>query len=289
MPDRVGYTEDGTRVYRLDEQPQANVTGSGTLMRGAYEPRTPPTGAFTGKETAHDQVAQYPTPPPESSKETRIHEPVEPTEEEDITERANPTPQVGSGIVPPREGAGAGTLGQTGLYPSKPVTTSTIMSNPTFVDPPTAETAPTLSEPLTGTGSAPGIQSEANAMVDLPITSTLETGIDAGLDRSVSAQTPMDNLTLQVREVLSTGRPGTITHLTPDQLNNIEIEARNSTITLRGDVRSQTEKLMLERKVRSIQGVESVNNQLRVLSPTRPHMEDATSPADRSDPLYPEK
>ena len=290
-PDRVARTDEGTRAYQVEEQPQANVTASGTVMRGAYDPRTAPTGAFTGKETTQDQIGQFPTPPRESTM-TTVHEPVEAADAPDSTEPgATEPPQVGSGIVPPREGAGAGTLGQSGIYPHRPVTGSTIMSQPvTPLDPPTAETAPTLSEPLTGTGSAPGVQTETQSpRVDLPATSALEPGDSSIGDASPTGETTLDTITLRVREALSTGRPGTISRLTPERLQNIEIEARNDAVTLRGDVRSETEKLMIERRVRSIQGVGSVNNQLRVVSPTRPGQVDATSPAERADPLYPEK
>ena len=63
---RVYYQSDGTKVYGLDDQPQASIVGEGTLMPGAYETHTLPTGQFTGKERTQDLIGHNPVPPRES-------------------------------------------------------------------------------------------------------------------------------------------------------------------------------------------------------------------------------
>lgn len=272
-PDRVRYTEEGVRAYHASPQPHANVAGAGTTMRGAYDPRTIPTGNFTGKETTPDQVGQFPTPPRQSEEGARVHDEPE----------AEP-PQVGSGIVPPRAGAGAGTLGETGLQPGEPVTAETIMAAP----PDPGSAAPTLSSPLTGAGAAAaGETGQERSTLELPPVATHTPGPGAGA--AGAWRTAQDELPARVREHLKTGRPGTITALPPDRLERIEIEGLHGQITLRGEVESEVESLMIANRVRQMEGVESVNNQLRVISPTRPGMQDPGSPGQRRDPLAPEQ
>src|SRR5687768_3698522 len=127
---RVYYQSDGTKVYGLDDQPQASIAGEGTLMPGAYETHTLPTGQFTGKERTQDLIGHTPVPPREA--DPRAY-------------RRDSVPN-----------SGAGSLGQTGIRPDAPaVSTSTIMTGPTnpslapSANPPAQSTAPTLSEPFT--------------------------------------------------------------------------------------------------------------------------------------------
>jgi hypothetical protein len=100
---RVSRTEDGTRVYGLNDQPQTSVAGEGSLMPGAYESGNMQTGQFTGRERTNDQIGQRPALPPEPDAR-----------------------EIGRG--PETEtGKGAGTLGQTGIVPGEPVTSETLL------------------------------------------------------------------------------------------------------------------------------------------------------------------
>lgn len=156
--------------------------------------------------------------------------------------------------------------------------------------PPDPATTPTLAEPLTrGVGAPAGTEFGAASETLPPLRVDPPATFDVSPNRTGSMHTAVDDIGSTVRDVLATGRPGTITALTPNRLENIVIEGRAGNITLRGDVRSHVEKLMIGRKVRDIQGVESVNNQLRVVSPTRRGLPDITSPEERADPLFPEK
>jgi len=293
---RVSYQKDGTKVYGLDDQPQSAIAGEGTLMPGAYDSRDMPTGQFTGKERTQDFVGQNPVTPREADPREFSREPR----------------QVGSGIVPPGPGSGAGSLGQSGIQNDVSVSSSTLQTGPTnprlipsapasaSANPPTGATAPTLAQPLTrknnsdvttGVGSSPGFQSSSSSSLNLnssalPRPSSSITPAP-GQESTLSSATP--ELTDRIRNALTTGRPDSITHLTPDRLQDFEIEAVSGNVTLRGTARSETEKLMIGNKVSHIEGVRSVNNQLRVISPTREGTEDVTSPIDRANPLHSEK
>ena len=277
--DRVARNEAGVREYEIREQPQVNVTGSGTLLRGADDPSTPGTGAFPGKETVHGEIGQFPTAPPEADGENLVHAP--PPE-------GQPLLEPGSGIMPPREGAGAGTLGQAGLQPGSPVSTATIMSQPgeraSEVDEAMRELAetpviPDSSPRNTGASAGPETGRAEEPLNDPP--AVPPAGITA-LDpaQSASGETPLDELTLRVREVLSSGRPGTMMHLTPERLENIDIEAANGVVTLSGEVQSEAEKRMIENRVGEIEGVAEVNNQLRVVPSTQFRPEQTPQPLD---------
>lgn len=101
---KVTQTRAGTSVYGLDDQPQTVVTGTGSLMPGAYGSRPMPTGQFTGRERTNDLIGQRPTLPRE----------------------ADPRELSRSG-EPAIFGSGAGTLGQSGILPDRPVSTDTLM------------------------------------------------------------------------------------------------------------------------------------------------------------------
>lgn len=66
-PGTVYYRKDGVKVYGLDEQPQSAITGQGSLMVGANETHTMPTGQFTGKERTKDKVGPIPITPRETN------------------------------------------------------------------------------------------------------------------------------------------------------------------------------------------------------------------------------
>jgi osmotically-inducible protein OsmY len=169
-------------------------------------------------------------------------------------------------------------------------------------------TAPTLAEPLTqphvaanstlGVGAGParetgqGSSSQlANGQLELPPAPVLGSP-SATQPGGLTAATP--ELGTRVRQTLLNSMPADITGTVQgrtgqDPLRNLDVEAVNGDITLRGDVRSQAEKTFMGQRVSRMQGVRSVNNQLRVISPTRPGMEDATSPVQRENNLLPEK
>lgn len=294
---RVSYNEDGSTQYGLDDQPGTSATAEGALMPGAYDTGDAETGQFTGHERSPARVGQYPVPPREA----------------DVTEMERDNPprrQVGTGIVPPMNGHGAGSLGQSGLSPGGNVSSSSIMTSPTNpglttssvissgggVNPPTA---PTLSGPLTS--STPSRLQNDNTAFGASATTETGTGAQA-LPPGPASTTwrPADNIqdstmtvvpdiSDRVRQALTSGRPGRISTLTSDRIEDIDIEALNGKVTLRGTVRSETEKLMLQNKVSQVPGVTSVNNQLRVTSPERKGMDDATQPEERANILVPEK
>jgi hypothetical protein len=285
----VYYNQDGTKVYGLDQQPQSAVVGEGTLMPGAYASHDMQTGQFTGKERSQDFVGANPVTPREA-------------DPRDFSRASQPT----TAIVPP---AGAGTLGQTGVQPRTSLSTSTLMSGPSnpslapsagaTANPPTAATAPTLSQPLTsgannidsttGVGGLSGIQSSSGRLNanSLPSTKAPTITPTPGQESTITSATT--DLTERVRNALTTGRPDSITHLTPERLQDFDIEAVNGNVTLRGTARSETEKLMIGNKIARIEGVRSVNNQLRVISPSRQETGDVSSPSDRANPLHQEK
>lgn len=95
-----------TQFEGLKDQPQTAVAGEGSLMPGAYESRTMETGQFTGQERTNHQIGQRPTLPPEA----------DPRELERGDRKET--------------GAGAGTLGQSGIVPGQPVTSETLMEEP---------------------------------------------------------------------------------------------------------------------------------------------------------------
>lgn len=99
-------TNSGATVYGLNDQPQTSVAGNGSLMPGAFGSREIPTGQFTGRERTPDQIGQQPLLPREAD---------------------------GSQLVrngPAGLGTGAGTLGQAGILPNRPVSNDTIMEEP---------------------------------------------------------------------------------------------------------------------------------------------------------------
>jgi hypothetical protein len=272
---KVAYRKDGTPVYGLYSRPQSNIGGDGPLMEGAVEQRTMP-GQFTGQDGTSSRIGP-----------------------------ATGVPQVGTGIVPPAEGTGAGSLGQSGIQPGRAVSSSTLLASPrnpilspsaSTANPPTISSAPTLAEPLTRNGGANidstsalgrpagadiGSGSSLRNNLPEPALSTPNTWQANPLrpmpDSTASSSLASTDLATRVRELLRSGPPGSITTLTPERAQNVEVEAINGNVTLRGAVRSQTERLMLENKVAAISGVSSVNNQLRVIGPAR---ENATNPSE---------
>ncbi len=63
---RGGYAGRVTTGTDLNDQPQTALAGDGSLMPGAHETRTMPTGQFTGWERTNDQIGQRPALPPEA-------------------------------------------------------------------------------------------------------------------------------------------------------------------------------------------------------------------------------
>jgi hypothetical protein len=272
----VSRTADGTRVYGLNEQPETSVTGAGALMPGAYSSHNLATGQFTGQERTHAVIGQKPVTPREADARALARN------------------------APPALGSGAGTLGQTGIVPSGEITSSTLVDLPpnlatvagdtapgrsstATANPPTLSSAPTLAQPLTGEnpsvmngiGGAPGAQSGTSTSLSNNISrrGEIPRADEALRSRAVGAETTTfpsaaEDLPARVREALTTGRPDTITRLTPNELQRLQIDAANGNVTLRGDVRSETEKLMIGNKIAQMQGVRSVNNQLRVTGPS---------------------
>jgi len=95
----------GTMAYGLNDQPQTSAGGTGSLMPGAYGSRQMPSGQFTGQERTQNSIGQSPSLPREA----------------DARELARS-----------EEGGfrGAGTLGQSGIIPDRPVSNETIMEEP---------------------------------------------------------------------------------------------------------------------------------------------------------------
>lgn len=279
---RVSYSDSGVKVYSLDDQPGTSVTAEGALMPGAFDSGRPDTGQFTGQERTHARVGQYPTPPREA----------------DLVEMerdaAGPR-QVGSGIVPEWS---AGMSGATARAYGRAteVSTASLLAAGGGVNP---ADAPTLSAPLTRS-RAGGLNNEGTAFgaASGPEVGLGSEALPAG--PSITTWTPLDNtqdstltvpadLSREVRQALTTGRLGRISTLTSDRVEDMEIDARNGNVTLRGNVRSETEKLMIGNKVSQVPGVRGVNNQLRVVNPTRKSMDDGTQPEERANILVPEK
>jgi len=257
---RVTTASDGTRVYGLSPQPESALVGEQPLMPGSTSGHRVEAGQFTGQERTNDQVGEGAIPPASDAREwARTSKP--------------PTGATGKG---------AGTLGQSGIFPDQNITSGTLIGSdvyPPTANPPTFATAPTLSQPLTdetakrgAVGSAPGPESGgANSLTNISLRTipradeplrTAPLGRDAAVQNSA-----VQDLPARIRDVLTTGRPETITRLTPERVQQFDIEAANGNVTLRGDARSETEKLMIGNKVAQMQGVRSVNNQLRVIDP----------------------
>ena len=71
-------SENGVPHYGLDDQPQKVAAGEGPSMRGTTDPRTIPTGQFTGRERTLDQIGQYPTLPREADARALDHDSMPP-------------------------------------------------------------------------------------------------------------------------------------------------------------------------------------------------------------------
>jgi hypothetical protein len=127
--------------YPLDDQPQTAIAGEGSLMPGAYGSRPLPTGQFTGRERTNDQIGQHPTLPPAA----------------DARELARSE----EGLA-----TGAGTLGQSGIFPDKPVSSETLIESsfPPVTQAEQPAAPPRQSQlPMEGVGSAPPSSEGANA------------------------------------------------------------------------------------------------------------------------------
>lgn len=139
----------GSAVTTVDEQPQTAIVGEGSLMPGAYDTRSVPTGQFTGRERTNDQIGQRPILPREA----------------DARDLARSEESLGA--------SGTGTLGQSGIAPNRVVTSGTLMESADPVPPPAhaAVTPPgsdTERERITaeGIGSAPGASSGAASLTN---------------------------------------------------------------------------------------------------------------------------
>jgi hypothetical protein len=132
----------GSSVTSVDDQPQTAIVGEGSLMPGAYDTRSVPTGQFTGRERTNDQIGQRPTLPREA----------------DARDLARSEESLGV--------SGTGTLGQSGIVPDQPVTSETLMETAEPVPPPAhAAVVPPGSDreriAAESIGSAPGVSSGA--------------------------------------------------------------------------------------------------------------------------------
>jgi hypothetical protein len=277
----VYKARDGTTVYGLNEQPESSVTGSGALMPGAYASHNMMTGQFTGQERTQDLIGQRPETPREA--DARVLQ-------------RNPAPTIGTG---------AGTLGQSGIVPNGNVTGSALVDLPPDlaavaarnngqVEPvPNSPEIASSQQPnaLNGSispdntskgankpgevaiGSAPGAESASGSSTSN--NPSLSAGVNQS-SRPSAAVAPQpapaqakDTADLPARIKESLGNTKTIT---PAELKTLEVDAVNGDVTLRGDVRTQKERTLIGDKVAKMQGVHSVNNQLRVIgaSPASP-------------------
>jgi hypothetical protein len=75
---------------------------------------------------------------------------------------------------------------------------------------------------------------------------------------------PDQALAQKVHVALSTGTTGTTGTYATDTLLDIGVTAANGLVTLTGEVGSQSSRTALEERAKSIQGVKSVRNELRV-------------------------
>ena len=139
----------GSTVTSVDDQPQTAVAGEGSLMPGAYDTRSVPTGQFTGRERTNDQIGQRPTLPREA----------------DARDLARSEESLGV--------SGTGTLGQSGVVPDRAVTSETLMETAepvpqpahAAVVPPGSERERITAESI---GSAPGVSSGAASVTNTP-------------------------------------------------------------------------------------------------------------------------
>jgi hypothetical protein len=122
-------------------------------------------------------------------------------------------------------------------------------------------------------GSAPGAESASGSSTSN--NPSLSAGVNQS-SRPSAAVAPQpapaqakDTADLPARIKESLGNTKTIT---PAELKTLEVDAVNGDVTLRGDVRTQKERTLIGDKVAKMQGVHSVNNQLRVIgaSPASP-------------------
>jgi len=104
---------------------------------------------------------------------------------------------------------------------------------------------------------------------------TPQAGVGAG---ATGARTPAADLALtqRIRAQLLTGGTGTATPLpgtvrsgeagmfTPQNMSGVQMNANNGTVTLRGSVNSEAERRLLETRIRGMNGVQSVVNNLTV-------------------------
>jgi hypothetical protein len=295
----VSYREDGTKVYNLNPQPQANVTSDAPRMPALSGYRQEP-GQFTGQEGTSGRGTITETAPRRADRTELTH--------------TSQVPQVGSGIVPPAATSGAGTLGQSGIQSGGVVSSSTLSVSPSSlvpslssVNPPTMSSTPTLAEPLTRNGGAnidttvgagrpsgPEIGTGASLQNNLPapalsLPNDQRNELNPLGTRAGSPTVATTDLATRVREYLESGQPGSISRLTPERAQNLDIEAINGNVTLRGVARSEVERLMIENKVARLPGVRSVNNQLQVMSPGREGTVNPSAPEERANILNREK
>ena len=259
----VYKARDGTTVYGLDEQPEATVTGSGALMPGAYASHNMMTGQFTGQERTQDLVGQRPETPREADSRVLQRSPA------------------------PAMGTGAGTLGQSGIVPNGNITGSALVDLPPDLATVAArnngevESVPnspamassqntnnvgtpsnrTLTGAAAAVGAAPGAETASSAS-----TSNNPSGAVLKSPASVApAPIPAEakdaaDLPSRIKEKLGNAKT-----LAPAELKSLQVDAVNGDVTLRGDVRDETQKSNIGNKVAKMQGVRSVNNQLRVV------------------------
>jgi osmotically-inducible protein OsmY len=96
-----------------------------------------------------------------------------------------------------------------------------------------------------------------------------------------------DQLAEKVKADLVKTSTGTV-GINRDQARNIKVSANNGTVTLKGSVPSEKEKKLVEIRVREIQDVKKVDNQLTVSSDANPasrDLDNGRNLEDRTDSL----
>jgi len=88
-------------------------------------------------------------------------------------------------------------------------------------------------------------------------------------------------LTASIQSSLQAG----IGNISADRLKNIEVNAANGRVTLKGNVASESEKQEIENHVKQLPGVQAVDNQIQVSSDSaQPQPQGQTPPPDQKNP-----
>jgi hypothetical protein len=247
-PGPVTYKADGTPVYTLDERPWSTASGEGALMPGAFENGEIRSGQFTGQERTHARIGQFPVIPPDADAREVARDPA-------------PPPTLGAAVISTR-GAGAGTLGQSGIVPGQPVSSSTIMTSPAhpgLTSSTVAPTSDTANNRDTAAG-APAPAESGTAHTDIPSNTTRAQTTQPTDELQDLLPTVTPNLADRVHQALAE-----VPTSSSAPVQDFEIDVVEGNITLRGLVRSEAEKSSIGEKAAQVPGVRSVVNQLKVI------------------------